>query len=103
MATSIMMKHPATGVLKKGLYGFSWTTFFFGGFPALFRGDILTGVLVIVASVLTFGLAGLIWAFIYNKKYTLGLVEKGYVFAESEEKNRAAKAALGIAEVPTAN
>ena len=98
MAKSIMMKHPNTGILKKGLYGFSWTTFFFGGFPALFRGDIIIGLIVIVLNCLTFCVAGIIWAFVYNKKYTLGLVEKGYIFSDTEEKNKEAKCALGIAE-----
>lgn len=102
MAKTVMMKHPSTGVLKKGLYGFSWTTFFFGGFPALFRGDVIIGLVVIVLNILTACIAGIIWAFVYNKKYTLGLVEKGYVFADTEEKNKAAKCALGIAEVDPA-
>lgn len=100
MAKVVMMKHPETGVLKKGLYGFSWTTLFFGFFPAFFRGDILIGVALLVACVLTCGVAGLVWAFMYNKRYTLGLIEKGYVFSDTEEKNRAAKYALGIAELP---
>ena len=96
MATKIMMQHPATGISKSGFYGFSWTTFFFGGFPALFRGDILTGLLVIILNILTFLLAGIIWAFFYNKQYTQKLVEKGYVFAGTESEIAAAKAALGI-------
>lgn len=38
MATVVMLKHPETGIVTKGFYGFSWTTFFFGCLPALFRG-----------------------------------------------------------------
>lgn len=41
MAKTVMLRHPQTGILKKGLYGYSWTTLFFSGFPAIFRGDIL--------------------------------------------------------------
>ena len=96
MATQILLKHPGTGIVKKGLYGFSWTTLFFGGFPALFRGDILIGLAVIVINIFTFCVAGIIWAFIYNKKYTLGLIEKGYVFAGSDAENALAKQNLGV-------
>lgn len=97
MAKIILLKDPETGVVKKGFYGFSWTTFLFAGFPALFRGDYLLGVLMTILSVLTWGLAGNIWAFFYNKSYTLKLLRKGYEFADSEEAVLSAKVALGIA------
>jgi hypothetical protein len=96
MATKIMMQHPVTGISKTGFYGFSWTTFFFGGLPALFRGDIIIGLVVVVIGLLTWWIAGIIWAFFYNKFYTLKLVEKGYVFVGTESEISAAKAALGI-------
>lgn len=98
MATKILLKHPETGIVKTGLYGFSWTTFFFGGFPALFRGDIMIGLAVIILSCITFWIAGIIWAFIYNKKYTIGLIEKGYVLSGSEAENTLARNKLGIDE-----
>jgi len=97
MATQIMLKHPGTGVIKKGFYGFSWTTFFFGGFPALFRGEIFIGLALIVLQCITFGLAGLIWAFVYNKRYTVSLIENGYVLAGSDAEILQAKQKLGIA------
>ena len=96
MATKIMLQHPVTGITKPGFYGFSWTTLLFGGFPALFRGDIIIGLVVVVLSILTWWIAGIIWAFFYNKHYTLKLVEKGYIFAGSESEIAAAKSALGI-------
>ena len=96
MATKIMMLHPSTGISKSGFYGFSWTTFFFGGFPALFRGDIIIGLVVVVLNLLTWWIAGVIWSFFYNKHYTHKLVEKGYVFAGSDSEIAAAKSALGI-------
>lgn len=96
MATVIMMKNPHTGVIKKGLHGFSWTTLLFGGIPALFRGDILTGLVVIVLAFFTFHITSIIWAFLYNKKYTISLVEKGYEFIGTDDKICRAKAALGI-------
>lgn len=98
MATKIMLHHPVTGITKSGFYGFSWTTLFFGGFPALFRGDIVIGLVIIVIGILTWWIAGVIWAFFYNKYYTLKLVEQGYVLVGSESEVSAAKAALGIAK-----
>ena len=97
MASVIMMKNPQTGIIKKGFYGFSWTTLFFSGFPALFRGDIKTGVIVIIANLLTGGLAALIWAFFYNKSYTLGLIKEGYQFVGDPNAILSAKAKLGLA------
>jgi hypothetical protein len=102
MATIVMLKHPANGIVRKGFFGFSWTTFFFGGLPALFRGDILVGLVSMIASMLTFGLAGIIWAFFYNKHYTLKLIEAGYEFADSEGVVTLARAKLGIAAPATA-
>ncbi|PWC39298.1 hypothetical protein [Azospirillum sp. TSO35-2] len=96
MATVVMMKHPQTGLTKKGLVGFSWTTLFFGGFPALFRGDWGMGLLLMVLSIFTGNLSGLIAAFLYNKHYTSKLIEKGYQFADTDALNSIARAKLGI-------
>jgi hypothetical protein len=64
--------------IKKVPLGFSWTTFFFAGFPALFRGDWIPGIIITVLSFFTWGVAGAIAAFIYNKMYAKSLFEKGY-------------------------
>ncbi len=105
MAQIVMLKHKDSGIVKKGFYGFSWTTLFFGFFPALFRSDFLTfiggAVVLILLAVLTFGIgaavAMFVWAFMYNKYYTRKLLENGYVFADSEGKTVEAKSRLGIA------
>lgn len=96
MATVVKMKHPQTGVEKEGFFGFSWTTLFFGGFPTILRGDLIIGLWVLIAWIATFGLAGLVWAFIYNKTYTQRLLGQGYVFADSKDVNEMAGAALGV-------
>jgi len=57
---------------------FSWTSFFFGGFPALIRCDWITGLLIMVACMFTWGIAGIVAAFMYNKMYAKSLFEKGY-------------------------
>jgi hypothetical protein len=105
VATRIALKHKETGLVKDGFYGFSWTTLFFGFFPALFRGDFITFiggfVISVIIAILTMGIGaffiGLVWAFMYNKYYTRRLLERGYVLASSEGDNVLAAAALGIA------
>lgn len=110
MATRITMRHKDSGIMKEGFYGFSWTTLFFGMFPALFRGDFLTFiggfVVLVIIAFLTFGFGALvcsfIWAFMYNKYYTRRLLERGYVLAGSEGDNQMAAAALGVSVAPPA-
>tara|TARA_Y100000992_G_C21243287_1_gene481876 strand:- start:1022 stop:1318 length:297 start_codon:yes stop_codon:yes gene_type:complete len=66
------------GVMKTAPVGFSWTTFFFGFFPALFRGDWKYALIIGVASFFTFGLAGFVMAFFYNRLYIQDLLKSGY-------------------------
>jgi hypothetical protein len=83
----------AAGGLKEVKVGFSWTTFFFGFFPALFRGDLKWAAIMFVASaavgVFTFGfgawIPGIIFSFIYNKMYIKELLEKGYRPANGQD------------------
>lgn len=104
MATAIRMRHPQTGIVKTGYFGFSWTSFFFGGIPALIRGDIWVGLAILagalVASAFSAGLlwfvVGLIWAFIYNKRYTHGLLQDGFLFDDDPRRVADAKRELGV-------
>ncbi|WP_211748463.1 DUF2628 domain-containing protein [Paenibacillus sp. Marseille-Q4541] len=74
------------GVTKDVKVGFSWTTFFFTFFPALFRGDLKWAFIMFLLTVafgsFTFGIGGwvcgLVFAFVYNKIYIKELLEKGY-------------------------
>jgi len=78
MATAVRLKHRQTGIVKTGYCGFSWTSFFFGGLAALFRGDLAYGLGVLATGILlasfSFGLLWFVvslgWAFIYNNNYT---------------------------------
>jgi len=105
MAQIVMLKHKESGIIKKGYIGFSWTTFFFGTFPALFRGDFICFiggfVVLLILGVLTFGfgtaIAMFVWAFFYNNWYTKRLLERGYVFDDRDEIVREARARLRIA------
>jgi hypothetical protein len=82
------------GVTKEVKIGFSWTTFFFGFFPALFRGDLKwAAIMFITATVvglftLGFGawIPGIIFSFVYNKIYIKELLEKGYRPADEQTK-----------------
>ena len=98
MAHVVMLKHPRSGLVRKGFYGFSWTTLFFGGFPALFRGDFIVGLVFIVLPFFTAGLSSLIMAFLYNRHFTTKLIEQGYEFADSEGANAMARARLGVVQ-----
>ena len=52
---------------------------FFSGFPALLRGYVLMGIVIIVLAMLTMGFLSIIFAFIYNKvfiNYLIGQVAK---------------------------
>ncbi|PID05884.1 MULTISPECIES: hypothetical protein [unclassified Sporosarcina] len=81
----ITLKNDA-GLTKSVKVGFSWTTFFFGFFPALFRGDLkwaaIMFILALAAGSFTLGLGawipGLVFSFIYNKIYIKDLIERGY-------------------------
>lgn len=104
MATAVQLKHSTTGLTKIGYFGFSWTTLFFGFFPALFRGDFVTFiggfVVIVIVALITAGfgafVAMIIWAFMYNKYYTRKLIEKGYILNDSAEINKQAAQALGL-------
>jgi len=108
MAKTVALRHATTGVVKTGFYGFSWTTLFFGFFPALFRGDFITFiggfVVLLIVGIFTLGigwfLGAFAWAFLYNKHYTSKLLERGYTLADGPGPNALAAAALGIPYMP---
>lgn len=104
MATKIKLENPQTGESITGFYGFSWTTFLFGAFPALFRKDFITfiGVFVVML-ILAFLTAGIgpwialfIWAFMYNKYFTVNKIKQGFIFAGSHTENELAASKLGL-------
>ena len=74
-------------MVKKGFLGFSWTTFFFGFFVPLFRGDWLWLVIMIILGVVSCGIANIILAFLYNKFYTSKLFENGWEPADDFSRN----------------
>ena len=85
MATQTVLIHPA-GSTKTAYTGWSWTVFFFGPLPALFRGDLKYFLILIVGhlvlSATTFGIGNIILtiaaAVKYNEWHSSSLIEKGY-------------------------
>jgi hypothetical protein len=83
------------GITKDVKIGFSWTTFFFGIFPAIFRGDglgVLSLFLLGIASILLatevhpiFYLLNLVGPFCYNQNYIQRLLDNGYKPLEEGE------------------
>ncbi|MDA8962840.1 hypothetical protein N9F42_01710 [Pseudomonadales bacterium] len=76
--TTIIFKNPNAGFIKEAPVGFSWTVFFFGFFPPLFRGDWKWAVILLLLSLITMGLSNLIFMFIYNKLYIKDLIGEGF-------------------------
>ena len=66
MATTIQLEK--NGALKKSYLGFSWTTFFFGFFVPLFRGDAMWFIVMLILNACTLCMAQLILSFLYNIK-----------------------------------
>ena len=78
MAFATIKLKSKQGAIKEAAVGFSWTTFFAGLFVPLFRGDWTWAIIMLIASFITFGLAGILFAFIYNRIYIEGLLKQGY-------------------------
>lgn len=95
-AKPIFMKNNSTGQLRRGFYGFSWTYLFFGFFVPLFRGELGVAALHFLFSVVTVGLWQIIVSFLYNKQYTNRLIERGFRFNDTPEKNKMAAEKIGV-------
>lgn len=76
--TTIVLENPITGQIKEAPVGFSWTVLFFGFFPPLFRGDWKWAIILFLIAVITAGLSGLFFMFIYNKLYIKDLLGDGF-------------------------
>ena len=94
--STLNLKHPEYEVVKQAPVGFSWTVFFFGFFPPLFRGDWKWGIIILVAALCTFGISTLVFMFIYNKLYVKSLLDSGYTSVDSDDVLNPIEAKLGM-------
>ena len=105
MASKVIMRNER-GDLKEGFIGWSWTTFFFGCLPALFRGDlkglaaiffssviaslIVTAISVsqsdeVYGTILLSGSLRIFWSAYYNSWHMGRLKERGFVLVNGGE------------------
>ena len=75
---TLNFKHPLTGAMKSAPVGFSWTTLFFGFFPALLRGHWIWALIIFAIGSITFGVAYVVFPFFYNKAYIKYLIGEGF-------------------------
>ena len=94
MAREIIIKHQESGLIKTGVYGFSWTYLIFGWFVPVFRGELGVGALHLLFTFLTFGLWQFIFSFLYNKQYMTRMLQNGWKLSGTEDEKIKARAAL---------
>jgi len=77
--TKLVMENPYTGITKEAPVGLSWTVLFFAFFPPLFRGDWKWAAIMFLPTIITLGLSGLLFMFIYNKLYIKDLIGDEFI------------------------
>ena len=95
---SVLIKHRASGLVRYGYFGWSWTYFIFGWFVPIIRGEIWIGVLHLIISIFTFGLFQMIMSFLYNKQNMTRMLLNGWELADNDYVNQRARVSLNIAE-----
>lgn len=78
----VTLKNMDTGVTKTSPTGYSWTTLFFGFFPAIFRGDFKGAMIGLLGGLVGAWLFFAIFAAFYNKLYIKDLMGKRYTYAD---------------------
>lgn len=75
---TIYFENPHNGKMKEAPVGFSWTTFFFGPFPMLFRGSWKWFAILLILALITWGLSNLVFCFLINKFFIKDLISDGF-------------------------
>ena len=92
---TLNLENPRTGQMRQAPVGFSWTTLFFGVFPALFRGHWIGAIIQLACAAVTLCLSGLVFAFIYNKMYLNHLINEGFKVTGSDVPLEQVEARIG--------
>ena len=74
----VQIFHPATGMVKSGYVGYSWTYLAFGWLVPIFRGEISIGLMHLAIYIVTFGFSQLILPFLYNRQYMTRMLTSGW-------------------------
>lgn len=82
----VTLKNEA-GVTQEFKLGFSWTTLFFGGWVAMFRGQWSEFAKWVFLNPITLGIWGIVQCWTANKKTIINYIEKGYKPATQHDKN----------------
>ena len=77
---NLIFKNPRTAIIKVATTGFSWTVLLFGFLVPLHRKDWLWTAIILFSQIVTFGLAAVPFAFLYNKLYARKLIKRGYTY-----------------------
>ena len=85
MAQPVNFVNKNTNQMRQGYMGFSWTTFFWGPFPAAFRSDWKWFMIILLLSIISFGFSNLVFCFIYNKQHIKTLIQEGFRPEGSED------------------
>lgn len=96
MATKVRIKHEASGMMKEGYFGFSWTYLFFGALVPMFRGEIGVGCLHMLFNIFSLGIWQIIVCWLYNKQYMTRMLQSGWSLDSSDPQCDNAKAAIGF-------
>ncbi len=84
----LILKNPNTGEIVQAPVGYSWTTLFFGFFPALFRANFKWAAIQVLVAMFTFGFSQIVFSFIYNKLYVKDLLfTRGFKVQGSQKGN----------------
>ena len=82
---TIFFENPTSGQKKKAPVGISWTTLFFGPFPALMRGSFKWFAIILLTSIFTMGISHFVFMFLFNKLYIKDLIGAGFKAKSVEE------------------